>query len=136
MIGTGMIALFRTGCQMRNQLFILAVTLLTCTASFGEMRAATPDELARSEKLQKDVRVVRKDSHPTRTQHAARSKQLVSPTLKLPSHAPTYDSAAPLKTAPGTPVQDANSWSGFYAGGHGSGGWGRENSASPSGVRP
>ena len=136
MIVAGMMRCSERGCQMCNQVFILAVTLLTCTASFGEMRAATPDELAGSEKLQKDVRVVRKDSHPTRTRHAARPKQLVSPTLKLPSHAPTYDSAVPLKTAPRTPVQDANGWSGFYAGGHGGGGWGRENSVSPSGVRP
>jgi hypothetical protein len=136
MIVAGMIVAVPNGCQMRNQVFILAVTLLTCTASFGEMRAATPDELAGSEKLQKDVRVVRKDSHPTRTQHAARPKRLVPPSLKLPSQAPTYDSAVPLKTAPRTPVQDAHSWSGFYAGGHGGGGWGRENSVSPSGVRP
>jgi hypothetical protein len=121
---------------MRNQVFILAVTLLICPASFGELQAATPDELARSEKLQNDLPVMRKDSHATRTEHAARPKQVGSPAVKLPSHAPTYDSAVPLKTAPRTPVQGANSWSGFYAGGHGGGGWGQENSVSPPGVRP
>lgn len=121
---------------MRNQVLILAVTLLICPASFGELQAATPDELARSEKLQSEVRVMRKGNHATRTEHAARPKQVVSPALKLPSHVPTYNSAVPLKNAPRTPVQDANSWSGFYVGGHGGGGWGQENSVSPAGVRP
>jgi hypothetical protein len=121
---------------MRNQVFILAVTLLIFPASFEQLQAATPDELARSEKLQNDVRVMRKDSHATSTEHAVHPKRVVSPSLKLPSQAPTYDAAVPLKTAPRTPVRDADSWSGFYAGGHVGGAWGQENSVSPPGVRP
>ena len=92
---------------MRNQMFILAVTVLICLGSFGKLQASET------------------------------SKKAVAPVpLKLPPTALGSDPAIPLKTAPRTPAQDAAGWTGFYAGGHGGSGSGPENFASPPTVRP
>src|SRR6266481_6919502 len=135
---------------MRNQVLVTAITLLVCLTSFGKLQAATPDELARPEKVENDVRAMT-DSPATKTGHAARRdrvrqlegkahdapKQTGSAApLKLPPNALASDSAMPLRTAPRTPVQDGTSWTGFYAGGHGGSGWGQENSGSPLAPRP
>jgi hypothetical protein len=136
---------------MRNQVSVIAIALLACLTLFGKLQAASPDELARPENRENDAQAMPKDSPVTKTEHAAhrdRIRQLerkaphapkqavTSAPLKLPPNAVASDSAVPLKTAPRTPVQDGNSWTGFYAGGHGGSGRGQENSGSPLAPRP
>jgi hypothetical protein len=78
-----------------------------------------------------------KDGFATKTEHTPRRDrvQKLAP-LKLPSNALGSASALPLKTTPRTPAQDATGWTGFYAGGHGGAGWGKENSVSPQPFAP
>jgi opacity protein-like surface antigen len=122
---------------LRNRLIATCGTLISVLVALpgiGKAQAATLDDvMARVEKLEKENSTLRdrvrqlEAVRPKVTATAAPASLAGAAKPNSPGMAAYPSAGMPVKAAPVIPVPYASGWAGFYAGGHGGGGWARES---------